>query len=66
MNARTRKARAELDRFFNEGTLRNKLESFEPRMSTDANELVMLLVSRYTSLKDEEEADDMLDGIQLD
>ncbi len=65
MDARTRKAREELDRFFNEGLLRNKLESFSPRLSQDAMELVTMLVSRYTGSK-EEVADEMLGGEQVD
>lgn len=62
MNTRTRKARKELDAFFNEGALRNKLES---HLSTDAMELLTMLVSRYTGSK-EETADDMLGGEQVD
>lgn len=62
MNARTRKARKELDQFFNEGALRNKLES---HLSADAMELLTMLVSRYTGSQ-EEAADEMLGGEQVD
>jgi hypothetical protein len=62
MDARTRTARGELDQFFNEGALRNKLES---HLSTDAMELLTMLVSRYTGSK-EEVADEMLGGEQVD
>lgn len=65
MDQRTRKARKELDRFFSEGLLRNKLESFEPRLSPDAMELITMLVSRYTG-SNEEVADEMLGGEQVD
>jgi len=62
MDARTRTARGELDQFFNEGALRNKLES---HLSTDAMELLTMLVSRYTGSK-EDVADEMLGGEQVD
>jgi len=62
MNQRTRNARGELDQFFNEGALRNKLES---HLSTDAMELLTMLVSRYTGSK-EDVADEMLGGEQVD
>ena len=62
MDARTRTARRELDQFFNEGALRNKLES---HLSTDAMELLTMLVSRYTGSK-EDVADEMLGGEQVD
>ncbi len=62
MDARTRTARGELNQFFNEGSLRSKLES---HLSQDAMELITMLVSRYTGSK-EEVADEMLGGEQVD